>query len=174
MKIIDKIQEFYWSVIPYEYRLGELWYKFKCFVWHRYSTVKSRHLGHTWVDRSDLMHYTMMEILSDFIEKECGEDCIVDWDSDDEHRRVRSELQEIYDWWHQDYLKNHDHYYDEWHDFSKKYSSGDILDPVWVSKQTKAHADHLFNQALQREKDHKEELNRRLHQLVDLAPYMWT
>lgn len=38
--LLTKIQYFYWDLIPYEYRPGELWYKFTCWLWKRYRTNK--------------------------------------------------------------------------------------------------------------------------------------
>src|SRR4030042_4189507 len=100
------IKQLYWKYWPYDYRPMELWYKIKCWCWHRYTTVKPRYLGHTWCDCDDLLSHTMFEILSRFIEKECSPGN-VDWDYDNEHSTVRAKLQELYDWWHDYYNKQY-------------------------------------------------------------------
>ncbi len=66
---LDRWHDCYW-IIPYDWRLGQIWYKFSCRFWHKYSTVKPRTLGHTWVDRDNLLAHTSFEILSDFVENE--------------------------------------------------------------------------------------------------------
>lgn len=45
-------------------------YEWKCYFYHRYSTVKSRHLGHTWVDTDNLLECTIIEVMERFNEKE--------------------------------------------------------------------------------------------------------
>lgn len=102
----EKIQFKYWNIVPYDLRPGQLYYKTKCFLFKRYSTVKSRYLGHTWCDRSELLLYTSFEILSDFIENECSPGHI-EWYGESGHKitvngvekYVRDEMQELYDWW---------------------------------------------------------------------------
>lgn len=126
--MFQKIKYAYWKVVPHRLRPGELWYRFKCWIWHRYTTVKPRGLPHTWYDRSGLMPRMIFEILSQFIEGECGEDCHIDWyypnddgtlghqvEVDGKRVNVLDEMKDIYDWWHNDYLVNYDHIHDEWH-----------------------------------------------------------
>ena len=86
---------------------SDLWYRFKCWAWHRYSTVRPRYLGHTWVDRCELLPHVIFEIISDFVENECSPGHI-EWYSENSHKVtvngkekfVRDELQDIYNWWH--------------------------------------------------------------------------
>lgn len=207
---LDKIKYAYWKVVPYHLRPGQLWYQFKCWVWHRYSTVKPRHLGHTWVDRSELMPHTIFEILSDFIEKECGDDCHVQWYADEsdtetgwtphtvevagEQVNVRDEMQDLYDWWHKDYLINIEHIHDEWHKHREKHVK-DVFVPVvddetieltdddeslveWTheysSPEAEVENERLFKEAAEREEHYRKELNSRLHRVINIIPYMWT
>ena len=205
-KLLEKTLDTYYSLVPYHLRPGELVYRFKCWAWHRYSTVKPRHLPHTWVDRSHLMPHMMFEILSDFIEKECDEDCHVDWEAsghmvevDGKQVNVRDEMQDLYDWWHQDYLKNRDNIYDEWHEHREQHVR-DVFTRVdqdtadWVksvdpeadeddleewtneysSEEARIENERLFKEAGERETFYIEELNRRLHRLVNVISYMWT
>lgn len=110
----DKIRDIYWATIPYDYRPRELWYKLKCFVWHRYKIINPRYLPYTWCDRRELLMHSMFEILSDFIEKECSPGC-VNWYHEYAHKVnidgkevfVRDEMQYLYDWWHTTYLKEY-------------------------------------------------------------------
>lgn len=70
LRTVSKIREKYWRLVPYEYRLGELYYKLKCLLWSKHTTIKSRYLPHTWVDRDMVLAYTMIEILQRFLEEE--------------------------------------------------------------------------------------------------------
>ena len=103
----------YWNRVPYNWRPGQIWYRFKCWAWYRYTTVKPRYLPHTWTDRDDVLPHVMFEVLSQFIERECTPECI-DWEAsghmitvDGVEKNVRQEMQELYDWWHQEYNKDY-------------------------------------------------------------------
>lgn len=103
--MIKWLVDSYYKIVPHNLRPQELLYRFKCFVWHRYSTVKPQYLPHTWVDRSDLLPHVMFQILTDFIEKENPFECHIDWDYDGEHRQAKKEMLELYHWWHYVYQK---------------------------------------------------------------------
>ena len=103
----DKLFHWSYKVWPYRWRPRELWYRFKCRVWHRYTTVKPRTLPwHTWTDRSTLLPHCMFEILTQFIEGECSPG-IIDWEGsghmipgpDGNEVNVRTVMRELYDWW---------------------------------------------------------------------------
>jgi hypothetical protein len=213
-KMLEKIRYAYWSIVPHRLRPGQLWYRFKCWAWHRHTTVKPRGLPHTWYDRSGLMPHMIFEILSQFIEGECGEDCHVDWyyeyDEDGvighqvevggEKVNVRDEMQDLYDWWHTDYLKNIDKIHDEWHEHRKLHVYDvftRVTDPVtldWVtevdpnadaeeleewgtqysSPEAEVENERLFKEANDLEERYRVELNSRLHRVINIIPYMWT
>lgn len=102
--------------LPWSWR--EFYWKTKGFFWNRYSTIKSRHLDHTWHDRDQLLVYTTFEILEKFLEEECGEDGTVNWYTDNEttYCRMKKEyiidiFREALEWWNKVYLPyvNGDH-----------------------------------------------------------------
>jgi len=191
--MLEKIQYAYWSIVPHHLRPGRLWYRFKCWVWHRYSTVKPRDLPHTWVDRCHLMPHMIFEILSNFIEEECGPDGHVEWYGDEPHLievggkqvNVRDEMQDLYDWWHTDYTKNIDHIHDEWHEHRELHVK-DVTNPVegrddlvswdqeYSSPEAKVENDRLFTEASKKDERYRVELNSRLHRVINIIPYMWT
>lgn len=71
LSFLRKIKHTYWAIIPYDWRPHSIWYRLKCFVWHRYTTVHPRTLPwHTWTDRDSLLTHSIMEILSRYIEEE--------------------------------------------------------------------------------------------------------
>jgi hypothetical protein len=101
-------------MLSFHWRPSQIWYRLKCFLWHRYTTIKSRYLDHTWHNRVTVLPYTMFEILSNFIEGECSPGH-VDWEGsghtvevNGETINVRDEMQELYDWWHTVYNKEFD------------------------------------------------------------------
>jgi len=205
--MLEKIQYAYWSVVPHHLRPGRLWYRFKCWIWHRYSTVKPRGLPHTWVDRSYLMPHMIFEILSDFIEEECSPGPI-EWYGDEPHLievsdkkvNVRDEMQDLYDWWHNDYLVNKDSIHDKWHahrklhvyDVFTRVTDQETLDWVkevdpdadddeleeWGTQYSSPEAEiennRLFAEANAKKDAYRIELNSRLHRVINIIAFMWT
>lgn len=184
----------YWKIVPYNWRPGQIWYRLKCFCWHRYTTVRPRTIpGHGWCDRSHLLPHMMFEILSQFIEKECSPG-IVDWEGSD-HRvnvngvsvNVRTEMQAIYDWWHKEYLPSVEHTHDEWHEFERLHRTNDMFDeddktpegnyifnPKYDSAENKEKSEELFLAACKKEADLDKKLKGMMHRIVRIVPFMWT
>ena len=103
----------YTSIVPYECRPGHIWYKLKCFTWHRYTTIRPKYLGHEWCDRDTLLIHCMFTILSDFLENECFGIDYIDWDEHYKKYKVRVKNKkigehalaiELYHWWHKEYM----------------------------------------------------------------------
>jgi hypothetical protein len=201
MKWIEKLQDIYWNIVPYDYRPSQLWYKLKCIVWKRYTTVKSRYLSHQWHDRCTVLPHTMFEILSQFIEKECSPGH-VEWYGEyghkiivnGEEKYVRDEMQELYDWWHNVYNKEYDVINDKiWEEVHKcdpignKFSdwtdkmlneSGEIYayrwSPKYETKEKEAMHFMLMKALNDLEISQHEDLQDKMHRLVNIQPYMWT
>lgn len=91
MKISEKVRSLL-DDLDYYTSIPNRLYKTKCFLWHRYSTVKPRWLPHTWVDRDYLLLYTGFEILCRFFEDEKPLEYFEDTPE-------RLELHSIYKWW---------------------------------------------------------------------------
>jgi hypothetical protein len=148
MTIWNKIQSGYWCVVPYEWRPKNIWYKFKCWGWKRYTTVKPRTLDHTWYDKSGLLPHVMFEILCRFVEEEMypdGEEGIVDWSWTDDHQNAHDEMISLYKWWTEEY--------EEDYPFN--------IEPT---------PDNAFELEEQAQKTLRENCKR----LIDVSPYMWT
>lgn len=124
--IWDWIKHKYWNIISYDYRPFQLYYRIKCFLWHRYTTIKPRTLKyHTWCDRCTLLPHIMFEILSQYIEREAEN---IEWYGEYGHKInvdgkevfVRDEMQFLYDWWHKIYLGEYPNQTEEtWKNLSK-------------------------------------------------------
>lgn len=167
----DKICLFYWGMVPYDYRPGQIWYRFKCWLWKRYSTIKPRYLPHTWCDRVELLPHMMFEVLSQFIEKECSPG-MVDWQKsghsvivDGKEVNVRDEMQDLYDWWHQIYNKEYpermkqiyaESEHEEWP------PNKPITEDFWTRRASRL------------ETKMENELMTRMIRLCKVQPYMWT
>jgi hypothetical protein len=179
---LEKLQYWYWSVVPYHWRPSNLWYKLKCKLWHKYTTIKPRYLDSTWHDRDMVLPHCIFEILSQFIEKECTPE-IVEWYGEEGHKivvngtekYVRDEMQELYDWWHQKYNKLYieeeekiwqklETYLPEHTIFKLCYKNS------WSKKQYKKY--HKLLDIL--EATAQQELKENMHRLINIMDYMWT
>ena len=113
-KLRTKIMHAYWKIWPHCLRPSEMWYNFKCWAWHRYSTIRCRELPHTWSDRRTLLLHASFQILTDFIDGECSPGH-VEWYGDYPHlvevngvmKNVMNEMKELYFWWNTVYLKEY-------------------------------------------------------------------
>ena len=104
--LVTRIKYKYWEIWPYDLRPGVMWYNFKCWVWHRYGTIRCRRLPHTWSDRRTILLHASFQILTDFIDKECSPGH-VEWYGEYAHQievggvmeNVMDEMKELYRWW---------------------------------------------------------------------------
>lgn len=116
-------------------RVHDLWYRLKCFLWYRYTTVKPRTLKfHTWTDRDNLLLHCSFEILCRFLEEECSPG-IVDWDCDEEDKQAMKTMKELYVWWNK-YIEN-EHKNLKWSEESKEIKEKlhkliDVMDYMWT------------------------------------------
>jgi len=181
---------------------SNLWYSFKCWAWKRFTTIKSRHLPHTWMDRTEVLPYTCFEILEQFIERECSPGN-VEWYGEYGHKievtlhggrvvkkYVRDEMQDLLDWWnkqyHGRYKKLEDMIWEEYHKLDDQHISNfsddpddpeaewSVWDPKYATPEAKARADALLMWANYHERAVYAALYRRMHRLVNITPYLWT
>lgn len=199
LKFRDKIQHKYWDTVPYDLRPGQLWYRFKCRFWKKHTTIKPRYLPHTYCDRVEVLPHIMFEVLSQFIEKECSPG-IVDWEGsghmievDGVTRNVREEMQIIYDWWHNDYMKKDDKIHAAWkasYEFAPKTSfipvdmQGNVIPEEdaelfewheeYASEEQKTKHRELVKARADLELEYEDKRREMMHRLVNLQPYLWT
>lgn len=177
MDLINKIQYVYWDIVPYDYRPGQLWYRFKCWAWKRYTTIKPRYLPHTWCDKDHLMAHAMFELLSTFIEDECSPGH-VQWygeygykiEVNGQEIYVRDEMQALYDWWHNQYNKAHTEETDKIYDEA-------IDEPLCDENGIFCMSDHnheVYGRANKLEESYEKQLDENLIRLLKIRRYMWT
>jgi hypothetical protein len=178
------IKKIYYKILPYDYRPGQLWYKTKCFCWHRYTTVRPKGLGHGWCDRDHLLVETMFTILSDFVENECVES-IVDWYHENGHTvkvngvevRAIDEMLSLYNWWHLKYKKAYKEIEESWWDKAmalEKEDQDEIFNPKFKRAKDKELHSFYVRRAMNVETLVDEELQEMLKRLVNVRRSMWT
>lgn len=164
------IKKVYYRILPYDYRPGQLWYKTKCFCWHRYSTVRPKGLGHTWCDRDHLLVETMFQILSDFVEQECVES-IVSWYDDEWGHKIKvngvdvfviDEMLALYNWWHLKYKKAYKEIEEGW------------WDKALENRKEKGLYHFYIKRTIDMEDLVEEELQVMLKRLINVRRSMWT
>lgn len=143
--MFEQIKNAYYYLIPYEYRLENLWYKLKCYIFRPYTTIKPRYLPHTWVDKDNILVHAIFEILSLYLEKEKPDE-VVDWEWDPEYSQAWKDINELYHWWHETYVP-------------------------W----TKSNRDHQTNEEYNREDERMRlEVNEKCKKVIELKDYLWT
>lgn len=101
-KLQTVVKYVYWSIIPFKWRPSNILYRVKCGLWHKYTTIKPRTLGHTYVDKSELIPHLIFECLCRFVENQIDD---VDWTWSLQQREARQTFMDAYEWWNNVYLK---------------------------------------------------------------------
>jgi hypothetical protein len=160
--------------------LKDRWYQLKCWAWYRHSTVKPRWLGHTWVDRDELLAHCMFEILGQFLERECGPEGIVDWETEPKDAAALAEMRELWRWWTEEYLK-----YDGYEKFlapapkpklvrEETGGKGTLVRTVFEAPEDYGKWESACRQMTEADQAMKTELAARLKRLIDVKDWMWT
>jgi len=175
---------------------SNLWYRFKCWAWKRYTTIKPRNLDHTWCDRCELLPHMMFEILGEFIEKECSPGH-VEWygehghkiEVDGEEVYVMDEMKALWEWFTEKYMKAYpeaeEMIYDRIRAIDEQHlkahfvpygDSDDLVewDPQYDDASKKEFVSKLYSECSEREQLVEEEKAEMMHRLVNIHRYMWT
>ena len=185
----DKVMNVYYT-IPFEYRFGPVWQRVKDFCWYRNSTIKPRTLDHSWCDRRELLLHMSMEILGQFIEKECSPGHVL-WYGDGGpkigDKFAMDEMKEIWNWWNITYQKEYPETTDAlWNLISDCAPAIEHrkLDPplahlkrmVFHFKDDKHEAKYraLTEQARELEQKIEDQSDEMLQRLAAVRQYMWT
>lgn len=181
--LIERVQEFYWSLIPYESRPFHLWYRFKCFVWHRYTTVKPRYLGHVYCDTRELLVHTSFELLIRFYEEEFDQ---VKWYGDFApkvgDRYVADIIKYLIDWYENDWVPYYNYEFQSLlHDeqpepvsWFKTKDGRTLLSPVFKSKEDEEKSNQIHKAIRGYEESMERQAEENLKLLAEIRPYLWT
>ena len=194
--MIDVIKEWYWSVLPYDYRPSNLWQKFLDWAWYRYRTVKPRTLpGHSWVDRDQLLYHSCFEILSQFMEKELKGYREEDWEyyyKEQPDRLVQFGLSKkdpyyILDYlyrWFPFYLDKEEKLGDAWGEFHQLHCTSEFVDVEgtkffnWMSKWDTPENEKIGKLMFKRYCKKREVLHKELEEnlilLIKCKDFLWT
>lgn len=150
----DKLRMLYLTLVPFNLRPKNLWYKFSCWGWKRYTTIKPRGLSHEWCDRDHLLIHVVFEVLCEFVEKEAKLKTYKkkDWEWQRKHNpgfyKSWKEAYELYNWW------------------LKEYS--DDGPPSWNEKKETA------TEWYERDEAYWKEVRRKTQRVIAISPYFWT
>ena len=92
------------NCIPGWRRVSDLYWSIRHRTINRYNIVKIPTLKPNYWDVDSRLLHSMMALLVYFVEKEKPFERI-DWDSDDEHKKIAAAIKEIYNWWKNVYPK---------------------------------------------------------------------
>ena len=94
----DYVAMIYWNVIPYRWRPTEIWRRFSCWGWKRYTTIRPRTIkGHGYVEPGLLLPHVMFELLVRHIESEQSRG-----------KKLDPKLMKLYNWWQDEYVPFHE------------------------------------------------------------------
>lgn len=164
--------------------IRQVWEQLSAWTSPGINTVRPRTLGDEFVDRGYLVPHLMFEVLGRFLEEECGDEGVVDWDAREDDRLAMAEMRELWRWWNEEYLKFSDEkFYDGVEEPQLVEGPEEILpggvtarefDYEWSSPE----AGDAFSKACIAAADAKEameaELRSRCKRLIDITPFMWT
>jgi len=187
--LLDKIKNYYWQLWPYNWRPGQVWYRLKCFVWHRYTTVKPRYLPHTWMDRCEIMPHVMFEVLCQFLEKECNPGN-KEWYGEhgrklDSGKYVMDEMKDIAEWWTGVWNKAYPEVCDQLWKEANKHPPVSEFEPCddnphlvsWDLKFANDNDDEIYHRCLSAlnkgERAMEEQRIEMMHRLVTITPHLW-
>lgn len=170
-----------------KWRFRRLWHKIR--YWN-HTTIRARTLPrHGPCDYREQLAHIMFEVLSRFIEEECSPG-IRDWYSnpytvtiDGVEKNVRDEMQDLYNWWHEQFLKGYPAEEEKLWEMAEKHAplanvrqenGKGVWEPVFESTEDKVAYNNIVHSISELEGNRELELQRRLQRLVNLRLYMWT
>ena len=171
---MSRIDPNWFEEIWYYSRVRDWYYNIRNLLFRRYDLIRTGLPKTSWCDKDYLMLYGMMNLLVDYVE---GEKCFetINWDHDDDYKKIAKEIKEIYDWWknYENRTKEIEKQLSVWHDEFEKRPSKDWLkkvnDDPTPKKEKKEH-DKLNKM----EEDLDREEQEMLHRLIDIRKYLWT
>jgi hypothetical protein len=180
---IIMFKELYWKLVPYDWRPGQIIYALKCYLWKRYTTYKPRYLNHQWHDKDTILEHMMMEILSQFIEKECSPGDVEwygDWVGnkgiyDGVERYHMDVMKEIYKWWHEVYNGTYPEDSERiWSGYKSEENFEAVEGGGYLLKPPSERNRKIMDQVRELEDKIEKQLDDYLITLLKLRRYMWT
>jgi hypothetical protein len=173
-----------------KYRLLKPWLLWKDLYWgflhrtfKRFNKVELTHVKPGYYDVDHRMLHACFTLLESFVEKEKPFEHI-DWDHDEEHQHIASEIKSLYNWWKESYLCREgimETFPDnlrpkDLEDWKKTPDGGASYGPDERESSEKKWPEYhlsLRESWEQEERWHKEETDN-LIRLMRIRPYLWT
>lgn len=167
---------FYYGLPGWVYRFNDwcrdLWYGqvTRCH-WKIRTKLKKR----SWIDSDSRILYGMMAVLDDFYRDEIALN-IVDWEADEDIKRVKKELDGIKEWWdnYENRLKEIENRLNQWADYSRIPDENGELSLHFLNRKRDEVEMKLFDAISVAENKLKNEEQEMLKKLIELRFYMWT
>ena len=141
----------------------------------KYLKIKTLEKG--WHDKDDVLLHAAFQILTDFIEQETPEE-IVDWNSDELHKKAWKEIKSLYKWW-KEIRPSRTSPLDEKNLIAppfkfKKIPGSDLSEMVEPDKKKYAGYYRALEKHRKLETKWNEEDQRNLHRLIEIRGFLWT
>ena len=191
--MLDKFEDLYYSIVPYEFRYYVLLQKLKNY-WRAYTTIKPRTLSKfQYTDAVELIPHCLFEILCRFVEQELSKNRI-DWEGSAHTIETKTGTRNVYDvwmdlyrWWNERYIPYHDKCFERWHEFKEIHSRHEDIEmedetfgtlyewkTIWDSPENEEESNRLFRVCSDIEQTLYEELQEHMRLIVESRVYMWT
>ncbi|HEX3034348.1 MAG TPA: hypothetical protein VHT73_04330 [Thermodesulfobacteriota bacterium] len=139
--------------------------------------LKIQTLDKGWHDKDEVLLHAAFQLLVDFVEKE-RPDKIVDWTSDELHRRARKEIKSLYKWWKETRPARRSPLDDrklKKPPFKfKKMPDSELYQLVEPDKKKYAAYYRALRKHGQLEEKWYEEGQHNLHRLIEIRGFLWT
>jgi len=141
----------------------------------KYLKIKTLEKG--WHDKDEVLLHAVFQILTDFIEQETPE-AIVDWNSDEIHKKAWKEIKSLYKWW-KEIRPSRTSPLDENNLIApplkfKKIPGSDLSEMVEPDKKKYAEYYRALEKHRKLETKWNEEDQRNLHRLIEIRGFLWT
>lgn len=139
--------------------------------------VKIHSLEKGWHDKDEVLLHAAFQVLADFVEQETP-DRIVDWNSDELHRRAWKEIKSLYKWWKETRPARRSPL-DEKKLVApplkfKKIPASGLSEVVEPDKKKYASYYRALKEHVRLEEKWFREDQRSLHRLIEIRPFLWT
>jgi hypothetical protein len=145
----------------------------------KYNIIEIKSLSPEYHDATSLLPHAMFQILIDFVENECGEDCPVNWNAKKQRKKARAKMDELIKWWKEEWLpfESTESWAVNEHNQSTceeclKVEESLTKSPLSVLACSKYHA--LMAKDIKTEERMEKELSAKLKELINIRNYLWT
>ena len=126
-----------------------------------------------WYDRDTILLHAAFQVLADFVEQERPDE-IVDWQHDEVHRNVWSEISHLYKWWKEERPNRHDPLDDVVSPPEEEFVISQEGRAIFPDRERYPEYYAVMEKSSELENEWYEEDQRNLHRLMEVRPFLWT